>query len=222
MSEEQADKINNLADKLDWDSGQLSSITSKEFGKGSTTELTEEEADNLIDILNRTYARKDAEDKDEREKAAEEVHGWPSGQVGTKAAQKMVQKDKEQIREEIIGGGVSEATIDEYFYQFKQDGRTVTGPTYKGIMAIFRERGNLGLETIDIWEEDGNIFVKVRAIDRANNNSIERTVKEPADKRFAMRQAESEAQKKATRALVPDEVITNMYERWKEQTRGRR
>lgn len=222
IKEGQNKKIHALYDKLDWGEDKKKAILNKQFDVDHTDELSKKQAGELIDILNRQFAQKDKKERDvDVDKSAEEVHSFPSGEAGTKMAQKIEQKDEEQIIKE-IQGAVSEKTIEEYFYQFKHKGRTVTGPTYKGIMAIFRERGNIDIDTEDIYKtEDDKLRVKVVAIDKANNNRITRTVEEDADERFALRQAESKAQKKAVRALLPDEVITNMYVDWKEK-KGKR
>lgn len=205
MSENQENKIEKLQDRLGLDDAEIDSLAEDMAGVDSYKGLTGDQAGDLIDNLTKKVAT--------REEAASEVHSWPSGEQGQEAAQKMVEKDKEQIVKEVTGE-ISKGAIDTWFYQFEQGGETVTGITYDGVMAIFREQGNIDIIIEDIWEEDDNIFVRVRAVDKARNNSIERVSKEPKNRRFAMRIAQSTAQKKAVRALVPDEAITEMYAQW--------
>lgn len=216
IQDKQRDKISKLADKIDLSSEEVNSLAKSEHGVDGVGNLSKSQANKFIDSLTSKAAKEEAGESTIDE-AAEEIHSWPDGEAGMKAAQKMVKKDRQQIAREVAGGDISKATVDEYFYQFRQGGDTVTGPTYKGIMAIFREQGNIDIITKKIWEEGDYIYVRVKAVDKANNSSIERTVKEPKDKRFAMRMAESEAQKKAVRALVDDEVLTQAYAKWKKE-----
>lgn len=207
-TEEQVNKIHTLKNRLGMDNSELTGILEDEIGITDPTKLSQDEADKIKDMLTRKMARK--------EKRAKEVHSFPSGEQGLKAAQKIEEKDKKQIVREVTGK-ISKAALDEWFYQFKQGGEKVTGITYDGVMAIFREQGNIDIIVDEIWEEDDQIFVKVRAIDKARNNSIERVTKEPKERRFAMRIAQSTAVKKAVRALVPDEAITEMYSQWEDK-----
>jgi primosomal protein N' len=214
-SEEQVTKMHTLKDRLGMDNSDLIEITKDRAGVGDPTKLTKDEADEINDRLHEKLAKK--------EKNAEEVHSFPSGEQGMNAAQKLEQKDKEQIVRDVTGE-ISKAATDKWFYQFEQGGETVTGITYDGVMALFREQGNIDVIVERIWkEQEGEqefVHVKVRAVDKARNNSIERVSREPVTRRFAMRIAQSTAQKKAVRALVPDEAITEMYSQWKERTEG--
>lgn len=212
IREDQLDKIETLKGKLDLDDEDVNEMSEKMFGVGSYKELAASEAKDIIEDMTKEMASKEVD----REKAAEEVHSFPSGEQGVMAAQKIEEKDKEQIAREVTGK-ISKATADKWFYQFRQGGETVTGITYDGVMAIFRKKGNIDIIIEDIWEESDHVHVKVRAVDKARNNSIERVSKEPLDRRFAMRIAQSTAQKKAVRALVPDEAITEMYAKWKKK-----
>jgi hypothetical protein len=213
-SEEQLTKMQTLKDRLGLDNSDLNEMAREEAGVDALDKLSKDEANEIIDDLTTRMTKK--------EKAAEEVHSFPSGEAGQKAAQKMLQKDKEQIMDEITGK-VSRATVEKWFYQFKQGGETVTGITYDGVMAVFRKQGNIDVIVEDIWKEHDEekdqdfVFVKVRALDKARNSSIERVSKEPTSRRFAMRIAQSTAQKKAVRALVDDEFVTDMYAKWKEE-----
>jgi hypothetical protein len=216
IQDDQVDKIDKLAGKIGVSKDEVDSMAKKDYGVSGVGDLSKSQASKFIDTLTSKAAKEEAGESS-IEEAAEEIHSWPGGEAGMKAAQKMVKKDRQQIAREVAGGDISKATVDEYFYQFRQGGETVTGPTYKGIMAIFREQGNIDIITKKIWEDGDHIYVRVKAVDKANNSSIERTVKEPKNKRFAMRMAESEAQKKAVRALVDDEVLTQAYAKWKKE-----
>lgn len=227
VKDDQIKKIENLKEKLEWDDSRLNRIIDKEFGIEDLDEATEEEADKLKDIMERQYAKRESEeDKD----LPDSPHSLPSGKAGQKAALKMEKKDEKQIVEDM--SSVSEATLDEYFYEFPQKGKMVTGPSYIGIMAMMREHENIHVEILEDKEREDHFYVKVRAEDEVRNTVIERSKRQPkkmekkdgskVKDKFAATKAQSKAIKKAVKALLPDEVITQTYADWKEKQKGKK
>ncbi len=141
--------------------------------------------------------------------------------------------DEQQIMEEMEG-----KVITEYFYNFQIAGREVTGISWAGTKAVARymsmqnkQHGFDGIEIMpidlrrDVIEDDRYITAVARAIDHGSGlimTGIARQSKyiirkdgttTPDD--FAIVKACSKAMRNAIRSLIPEQVILEMYNQWK-------
>jgi len=143
--------------------------------------------------------------------------------------------DEQQIVEELEG-----KVITEYFYSFLVGGREVTGISWAGIKAVARfmsmqnsQHGLGGIEVLpidiekDIKETDQYIIATARAVDHGAGLSMVGISKQPkyitrkdgtqALDEFALVKACSKAMRNAIRALIPESIIIEMYNKWKEE-----
>lgn len=145
--------------------------------------------------------------------------------------------DEQQIMDEMQG-----KVITEYFYNFQIGGREVTGISWAGTKAVARymsmqnkQHGFDGIEIMpidlkrDVIEDDRYITAVARAIDHGSGlimTGIARQSKYiirkdgtsiPDD--FAIVKACSKAMRNAIRSLIPEQVILEMYNQWKNEKR---
>jgi len=146
--------------------------------------------------------------------------------------------DEQQIVEELQG-----KVITEYFYNFSIAGREVTGISWAGIKAVARfmsmqnaQHGLGGIEVLpidiekDIKETDQYIIATARAVDHGTGLSMVGISKQPkyitrkdgtqVPDEFALVKACSKAMRNAIRALIPESIIIEMYNRWKEESKN--
>jgi len=199
------------------------------YGVEHTNELSKEEASDAIDRLTSVLARKESEEMEaeEGEVALPDSMSLPPGQAGQKAALKMEARDDKQIASEVAQ--IPEKAVEDWFYQFKQDGRTVTGLSYTGVMALMRKQENIDVKVLENEDKGDHYKVKARAIDKARNITFERTKRqskkmelksgEKAEDEFADVKAESKAIKKALQAVLSPRVVVRAYETWQEARR---
>jgi molybdopterin converting factor small subunit len=142
--------------------------------------------------------------------------------------------DEQQIVEELEG-----KVITEYFYSFLVGGREVTGISWAGIKAVARymsmqnaQHGLRGIEVLpidlekDIKETDQYIIATARAVDHGTGLSMVGISKQAkyvvrrdgtqVPDEFALVKACSKAMRNAIRALIPESIIIEMYNKWKE------
>jgi len=130
-------------------------------------------------------------------------------------------RDNDQIIAEMEG-----KVIKEYFYQFKNQGRIVTGISKAGVMALARDMGDITLELLKQYDDADNFYAIVKAHDGKRNldsigasQSAKKNMyyKPPSDNQFALATAITKASRNAIRGLVAEKVITSMYEEWQKK-----
>lgn len=138
----------------------------------------------------------------------------------------MEQRDEEQILAEIKG-----AILDEMFYSFPLDGRTVTGISWVGTKEIARRYGGIEMNFVKVEETDTHYVAIVKATDTRSGTSLLGTSMQSklmkvkgAEKpdRFAYTKAVSKAQRNAIRAIIPERFLIEMYEVFKKGKAGRK
>lgn len=135
----------------------------------------------------------------------------------------MDREDELQIVEELKG-----KVIDKYFYEFEDtDKRKVVGISYAGTKYIALRKGNI--ETVEIHAEDcGSEYVcyvivkdTKRNISMPGGASQPKKIKlrsgEEIPDKFAYAKVISKATRNAIRALIPEELIKQLYKIWKEK-----
>jgi len=141
----------------------------------------------------------------------------------------MERADEEQILAELMGN-----FLDEFVYEFEQQGHKVTGLSLAGVRETVRYMNKNGMARISISdrepkvrEEDDWIEVWVYAKDELNGSGawgIKRQVKKYVSGRineFAMEQALSKAQRNAQRALIPENYVKEMITKFKGQGKSK-
>ena len=127
----------------------------------------------------------------------------------------MEKRDEEQILAEAQGN-----IIEEMFYKFPLDGKTVTGISWVGTKEIARRYGGIrmGLPRV---EDLGDVYAAVVAATDTRNDvtlvgsamqsktMVLRSGEEKPD-RFAYTKAVSKAQRNAIRALIPEKFLLAM------------
>lgn len=149
-----------------------------------------------------------------------------SGQYPSEAYELLDQRDEEQILAEIKG-----AIIDQMFYSFKVDGKTVTGISWVGTKEIARRYGGISMDFVKMEETDTSYIAIVKATDTRQGTSLlgtamqtklmkVRGVEKPD--RFAYTKAVSKAQRNAIRAIIPERFLIEMYEFFKKGIKPKR
>ena len=141
----------------------------------------------------------------------------------------MERADEEQILAELMGN-----FLDEFVYEFEQQGKKVTGLSLAGVRETVRYMNKNGMARISISdrepkvrEEDDWIEVWVYAKDELNGSGawgIKRQVKKYVSGKtneFAMEQALSKAQRNAQRALIPENYVKEMINKFKNQGKSK-
>jgi len=141
----------------------------------------------------------------------------------------MERADEEQILAELMGN-----FLNEFVYEFEQQGRKITGLSLAGVRETVRYMNKNGIARISISdrepkvrEEDDWIEVWVYAKDELNGGGawgIKRQQKKYVSGRlneFAMEQALSKAQRNAQRALIPENYVKEMITKFKGQGKSK-
>ncbi len=140
-------------------------------------------------------------------------------------------KDEQQIMAEIQG-----AAIEEFIYEFKQGGQTVTGLSLSGVMAVAQNLGGITMSQ-PVWSEstdheDGTptITCDISATDHKTGMSVwgdatQRWFEKRRDgstsyDKFARSKALSKAQRNAVRKLIPEKLATQMIRHFREGNGG--
>jgi len=144
---------------------------------------------------------------------------------------KIIEKaDEEQVLVELKG-----SFLDEFVYEFEQNGKTVTGLSLAGVRETVRHMNKNNMARIciserepKVRESDDWIEVWVYAKDNLSGNGawgIKRQQKKYISGRvneFAMEQALSKAQRNAQRALIPENYVKEMIKKFKDQGKSRK
>ena len=105
--------------------------------------------------------------------------------------------------------------IESYVYSFKQGGRNVQGLTLAGINEAANRRGGLGIEKLEIKDNENSWIVTAKAVDSVTNNSRYGAC-EQAKKMgskpdpYAFTKAVHKAQRNALKQLIPAPVIAEV------------
>jgi len=128
-------------------------------------------------------------------------------------------RDEKQIEAEIAG-----ETVKEYFYQFKQGNRTVTGLSIKGVNELIRRIGNVHVSEPKVTEKKDSYEVKVLVKDVLNNietwgiaEQSKKAIYGPGEDPFALQKAYSKARRNALRQLIPESLVSKSYEKWQKE-----
>ena len=127
----------------------------------------------------------------------------------------MEKRDEEQILAEAQGH-----IIEEMFYKFPIDGKTVTGISWVGTKEIARRYGGIKMGVPQVTDLGDQYACTVQATDVKNDvtlvgsslqpkNMMLRNGEEKPD-RFAYTKAVSKAQRNAIRALIPETFLLEM------------
>jgi hypothetical protein len=136
----------------------------------------------------------------------------------------MEKRDEEQIIQEMRG-----QYIEEFVYQFKIGGRTVTGISWAGIKEVAYKFGGIQVELVELKETENAYTVIVKAFDEKNNASRLGVSMQPkkmklqsgevVDDEFALQKAVSKAQRNAIRPLIPETMLKIYIEKFLEENR---
>jgi len=134
-------------------------------------------------------------------------------------------RDEDQIKKELLG-----ETITEFFYQFQQGSRTVTGISLKGINEIARRMGNIHIMEPLVKDKKDCFIVKVEVKDMLRNidtwgiasqrKKMKFTEGGEKEDDFALQKAFSKARRNALRQLIPETWVTKLYEEWQRQKKA--
>jgi hypothetical protein len=136
----------------------------------------------------------------------------------------MEKRDEEQIIQEMRG-----QYIEEFVYQFRIGGRTVTGISWAGIKEVAYKFGGIQVELVELKETENAYTVIVKAFDEKNNASRLGVSMQPkkmklqsgemVDDEFALQKAVSKAQRNAIRPLIPETMLKIYIEKFIEENR---
>ena len=141
--------------------------------------------------------------------------------VGVPDTIESVEKDElstfEEKEDQIIINQMQSASVEEYIYQFKQGGRTVTGLTLAGVNEAANRRGNIEVEDITTEDKEDSWLVIVKARDKTTNTSRYGAYEQPKiyfnkPDPFAYTKAVHKAQRNAIKQLLPVPVIKKVLD----------
>ncbi len=122
--------------------------------------------------------------------------------------------DEDQIVAELMGG-----VVEEYAYQFKQGGATVTGLSLAGVMNVAQNMGGITCDGPPRWEiTDDEYYCEIAAVDHHRglklwgNAAQARRYANGSVDTFARQKALSKAQRNAVRKVIPETIATKMLE----------
>lgn len=135
-------------------------------------------------------------------------------------------KDELLIEKEMQG-----EVLKTYFYQFTQKGRTITGLSIIGLREVIRRMGNIHTQKPEIEDKGDYWICKTEVIDRRKNirtwgisqQSKKLTYQDgtAVDDPMSLQKCYSKSWRNAARQLVPEKLITKMYEEWQKDEKKR-
>jgi len=133
----------------------------------------------------------------------------------------MEKRDEEQILAEAQGN-----IIEEMFYKFPIDGKTVTGISWVGTKEIARQYGGIKMGIPQVTDLGEDYACSIQATDTKNDVTLVGSSMQPKNMalrnggekpdRFAYTKAVSKAQRNAIRALIPETFLLKMEKRFSE------
>jgi len=134
----------------------------------------------------------------------------------------MDRKDEEQILTELQGN-----VIEEYVYDFEQNGRRITGLSYAGVLHVAQMMGHIHTGEPVIQEMNGGYLAKVQATDVKRNVSIWGVAFQPKNKKlkdgriipdyYAITIAVGKGTRNALRKLIPEKYVIQMINEYRKK-----
>ena len=134
--------------------------------------------------------------------------------------------DEQQIIDEMQG-----RIIDQYFYEFEENGRTVTGLSWAGVKYIATKMAAQGhpISMVDmkLEEKDDRWTVTVASKDLATGeqryaySSTKKLYKSGAENMFAAQTTLNKGQRNAIRVFIPEAAIVEAFKEWKARKDGK-